>query len=101
MAKSTKEQTLEEEFVSLKEETLGKIKIQIDIARTALEKAESISEKFGIPFTANISRSETVYIPLTFADLHSHLNKDWLDTINNLPKTQDEYEDDSGWSCSF
>lgn len=63
------EQTLalESEFEKLVEKAHAKIEEEIAEARKHLNKAVALSEKYGVPFRANISPLSNSYVPDSFS----------------------------------
>jgi hypothetical protein len=93
----TDKQHLEQEFVSLVD-TVGKqIQVKLEVARKALEEATELADKFGIPFDAPVSELGQPYVPASFEEKFSELDRPWVEQITGVY----EYDlDINGWRQS-
>ena len=86
---------VELEFKALCEEVLPQIEARINIARQAIKEAEELSEKYGVPFSSDITPISMGYMPASlddrFRDLDSNIMYDLAGTY------LDDYE---GWEHS-
>jgi hypothetical protein len=82
------ETNLEEEFQAVTEEFKAKIKSRLELAREALEEAEQISEKYGIPFSFNLRNGE-YYAPKTYGKFQ--------EKFRPLVGENDDEEDGEAW----
>jgi hypothetical protein len=83
------------EFKKACEKALPKIEAQIAIARKAIAKAEKISEKYGVPFSSDITPLSMSYTPASLDEEIRNLDSDVLyDLIGDYIN---EYE---GWEHS-
>lgn len=87
---------LEREFRNTANETLREIQENIATATSALEKAISISERDGIPFSSNISFIGQCYVPQSLRSLHPDINRELVNSIT------ESYSDSGypGWEHS-
>lgn len=80
---------LEKEFLEAHEKATKLIDEQLDFAAKAINKAERISEKYGIPFSASVSPLGQSYTPESFEKKFGGLDLEEL--AENL-KTDDLYD---------
>jgi hypothetical protein len=87
---------LEREFRNTAPEALSLIQENIEAAIVALEKAVSISEKYGVPFSSGVSFISQCYVPESLASLHPDIDKELVNSIT------DSYSDSeyAGWEHS-
>lgn len=83
--KKEKLSELEQKFKAALDEGGKKIQEQLSIAMKAIDKAEKISEEYGIPFGANCSPLGQQYFPESY-------DKKWgkLNVENNSSSDEDE-----------
>jgi hypothetical protein len=104
--------SLEQEFSDLVKNAKAELDVKVKAARKALEEAEAVSEKYGIPFYFDLCQSE-IYTPETYAavrekfeDLREGGDDDvWGELLHTLgvaaPRNNYSYDDvSSGWSNS-
>ena len=87
---------LEREFRNTASQTLSLIQERVNDAASALRKAISISEEYGIPFSSNVSFITQCYVPESLASLHPDINRELINSITDS-YTDSEY---AGWEHS-
>lgn len=87
---------LEREFRNTASQTLSLIQEKVNDAASALRKAISISEEYGIPFSSNVSFITQCYVPESLASLHPDINRELVNSITDS-YTDSEY---AGWEHS-
>jgi hypothetical protein len=96
---------IEQEFKELVDAHIKEINEQIDIAREAIGKAEKLSDKYGLPFSSDITPLGMGYTPQSFYDKYGQdedgdnlLDKSWVcDLTGAYPGGEYGY---SGWEHS-
>jgi hypothetical protein len=86
---------LEQKFESALNEGRKKINEQLDIAYAAIEKAEKLSEEYGIPFHAGCSPLSQQYFPASYDEKWSSISPEILEKFGCY---KNEYA--SGWEHS-
>jgi hypothetical protein len=89
---------LEEEFKALVEKHSKEIDEQLEIARKAIQKAQTISEKYGIPFYAGVSPLGQSYFPGSFPEKFGELDSEFVSDTTGA--YSEYYNDGCGWEHS-
>ncbi len=69
---------LEAEFTAACEKHMVEIDKQIEIASKALQKAEKLAEKYGIPFHSHITPISQSYAPSSFYEKFNGLDSEFV-----------------------
>ena|ERR1700678_2819724 len=87
---------LEAEFKKVFEKHAQEINDQLEIASLAIAKAEKLSEKYGLPFYAQVSPLSQNYWPASFDEKFGGLDPNF---VNDLTEAYNA-DGDSGWRHS-
>lgn len=95
---NSEDNELEKEFLAAHDAAWKEIKPYLEAAETALDKAEEIAAKYGVPFNSNICPLSNTYFPRSYKDKYfKKLDEDFLSGF-------DIYHEDSycvtGWMYS-
>ena len=87
---------LEKEFETLCESVNPKIQAKLKEAMKALEEAEKLAEKHGVPFYASISPLGNSYIPNSFSKKFSELDEQFVTDVTGVYSEYDGFSS-GGW----
>lgn len=88
---------MERQFRKTAHEALDKIHKKLAIASKALDEAEAIAEKYGIPFSSSISPLSQSYYPSTMHELHPDMDSEF---INDITGAYHSDYGEEGWQHS-
>lgn len=88
---------LERQFRKAADEALVKIQKLVAKAAKALDEAEEIAEKYGIPFSSSVSPLSQSYYPTTTSELYPDLDREFID---NVAGTYHSDYGEEGWQHS-
>jgi hypothetical protein len=89
---------LEAEFRELIDSHTNEINSYLAQAEAALDKAIEVSEKYGVPFYANISSLSNGYVPKSFtASKFSALDRDVLGEMTEVYDSYGDIYSYGGW----
>ncbi len=94
---SLEDNELERKFRKAADEAGKKIQKLLAKASKAIDEAEEIAEKFGVPFSSSVSPLSQAYYPTTTNDLYPDLDRDFIDTVSGAYHS--DYGED-GWQHS-
>lgn len=92
------EDELEAEFQKLCDEHMEEIDAQLQIASDAIAKAEELSEKYGLPFSAGVSPLSQSYTPTSYYEKYRNLSTGFVSDLTGA-YPGGEY-DNEGWEHS-
>lgn len=75
---------LEEEFKHLMTSVGDQIEKKLAVAEQALADAIELSNKFGIPFYANISQLSQAYVPPSYEEKFQELDSDFVMDLTDV-----------------
>jgi hypothetical protein len=79
--KTEEELKLEDEFKALADKFDDEVGIQLEIAEKAIKEAVKISEKYGIPFHAQVSPLSQTYTPASFEEKFGDLDREFVSDV--------------------
>jgi hypothetical protein len=88
---------LEKEFSDLVKVAKDQIEAKLKEARYAIQEAQNISERYGVPFYANVSPLSQSYFPKTYYAKFSELDSDF---VVDLTDAYDKWGETYGWMHS-
>lgn len=94
---SLEDTKLEREFRKAAIHALEEINKRLAIASNAIDEAEEIAEKYGVPFSADVSPLGQSYFPGSTSSLYENLSKDFIQGITGAYHS--EYGEE-GWQHS-
>lgn len=80
-SEETENSELEAEFKALCDAHMSEINEQIDVARVAIRKAVELSEKYGIPFSSDITPLGMSYCPDSYYGKFDELDKGFVSEV--------------------
>lgn len=89
---------LEAEFRKVFKSHIDKIDKQLEIASKAIAKAEKLAEKYGLPFSSNVSPLSQSYFPESFVEKFGDLDSDTVYDITGAYTSY--YNEGAGWEHS-
>jgi len=81
-AEKENQSELEQEFRGLVERHSQEIEEKLNDANTAMKEAMTLSEKYGIPFPANISQISQSYTPKSFITKFGQLDRELIEELS-------------------
>jgi hypothetical protein len=98
MKKTINKNKLEKEFEELANSIGEQIQNHLELAAKELRAAMALADQYGIPFFANISSLGQPYVPSSFIDTWSDLDKEFVANLTDT--TTNDLRYGGGWQIS-
>jgi hypothetical protein len=98
MKKTANKNKLEKEFEELANSIGEQIQNHLELAAKELKAATALADQYGIPFFANISSLGQPYVPSSFFDTWSILDKEFVANLTDT--TAGDLNYGGGWQIS-